>query len=312
MKTEACQLISIRTSNSFFFIHLNHYRLQNPNYIDMTIEEFELASKGAKLHCQAWLPEQEPQVIICLIHGLSEHIGRYEEFAEFFTSQQIAVFAYDLRGHGKSPGKRGHVRQYDLLLEDVENTLKIARREYNNALLILFGQSFGGNIVSNYLVKKNTSEVAGAILSAPWLKLAFDPPPFKVKLASIMKNIYPAYSENSKINSGMLSKDEEKIKAYLSDPLVHNKISAGLFFSIIKQGEAALENAFKVTIPLLVIHGKEDKLTSWKASEEFVTTVGDRGTFRLYDGVMHEPHNDPEREMVLNEVQKWISNNVNK
>lgn len=247
----------------------------------MTIEEYDLVSKGEKLYCQAWLPEQEPQVIICLIHGLSEHSGRYEEFAKFFTSQQIAVFAFDLRGHGKSPGRRGHVKHYDLLLDDVENLLKIARREYNQALLVLYGQSFGGNIVSNYLVKKNTSEVAGAILSAPWLKLAFDPPAIKVKLASIMKNIYPAYSEDSNIDANQLSKDPDKIKAYQSDPLIHNKISAGLFFSILKRGETALENALKVTIPLLAIHGSEDKITSWEATKEFAQNVGEKGEFKL-------------------------------
>ncbi len=276
----------------------------------MTIEEHDLVSSGEKLFCQAWLPDKEPKVIICLVHGLSEHLGRYEEFAEFFTAQQTAVFAFDLRGHGKSPGKRGHVKQYDLLLDDVENLLKIARREFNDALLVLFGQSLGGNIVSNYLISRNTSEVAGAIVSAPWLKLAFDPPGWKVKLAAIMKIIYPAYSENSDIDANLLTKDLEKIKAYQSDPLVQNKISAGLFFSILQRGKSAISNAFKITVPVLAIHGKDDQLTSWNATEEFIQNSGGKGDFKSYENVKHEPHNEVERNDILNDLNQWIKEKI--
>jgi len=275
----------------------------------MKSEEFDLIAKdGLKLYAKSWLPdlEEEPKVVICLVHGLSEHLGRYEDFALFFTSKGIPVFSFDLRGHGKSGGKRGHMKKYEYLLDDVESLLKIARREYNDGLMFLYGQSLGGNIVANYILKKNTSEVAGAILSAPWFKLAFEPPFFKLMLAGAMKHIYPSYSEKSDIEGESLSKDPAIVEAYNNDPLVHNKISVSLFFETVKNGKRAIPNAFKLTIPLLAIHGKADPLTSWEATDEFVKKAGDKAVVRLYNEVKHEPHNDLEREQVLSDVLEWI------
>ena len=273
----------------------------------MNTEEHQLVTTdGLELFSQSWAPDIEPQAVICLIHGLSEHSGRYQSFAEFFVAKGIAVFALDLRGHGKSPGKRGHVKKYESLLDDVEELLKVARKTYNDTPLFLFGQSLGGNIVSNYVIKKNTSEVHGAILSAPWLRLAFAPPKIKVKLASIMKNIYPAYSEASDINPNELSKNVEIVRAYEQDSLVQKRISSSLFFSATMNGESAIQNAFKLTIPLFAIHGKSDKLTSWEATEEFVKNSGPKGQIRLYPEVKHEPHNDSEREEILGDVHHWI------
>ena len=277
----------------------------------MRSEEFDLISKdGRQLYGRSWLPddEREPEAVICLIHGLSEHSGRYEEFAKYFTSRRIAVFTFDLKGHGKSPGKRGHVRDYDSLLDDVESLLKTARKEHNDALLFLFGQSLGGNIVANYVIRKNTTEVAGAVLSAPWLRLAFTPPAFKVRLTAIMKSIYPAYAEKSNIDAEELSKEAEVITAYKEDPLVQKRISSGLFLSATKKGEDVLKNAFKLTIPLFAIHGKADKLTSWQATEEFIGNAGEKATLKLYEGVKHEPHNDTERNDVLSDIHHWILN----
>ncbi|MEQ9424023.1 MAG: alpha/beta hydrolase [Cyclobacteriaceae bacterium] len=273
----------------------------------MNEEEFELiGGDGLELFGRSWLPENSaPDAIICLVHGLSEHSGRYKAFAEFFTSNKIGIFTFDIRGHGQTKGKRGHAK-YDLLLEDVENLLKEARKEFNETPLFLFGQSLGGNIVSSYLLRKNTSEVAGAILSAAWLKLAFEPPAFKVKLAGIVRHIFPSYLENSQINAAALIKDPAVIAAYNNDPLVHDKISASLFFGAVTSGESNIENAFKLTVPTLVIHGKADKLTSWQASEEFAKNAGKLAEIQLFDEQMHEPHNDFEKEEILNSMLGWI------
>ncbi len=276
----------------------------------MTSEEFEMiASDGVELHAKTWKPdsEDEPTSVLCLVHGFAEHLGRYESVAEYFVSQGMVVMSFDHRGHGKSPGKRGHAPNFDQLIDDVEQLLIEARRSYNDALLFLFGQSFGGNVVANYLTKRNTSEVAGAILSAPWFRLAFKPPAIKMKLARIMKGIYPGYSEKSSIKSSELTKDEVLASAYDNDPLVHDNITAATFFNIVTYGEAVISNAFKLTIPMMLIHGKEDRITSWKASEEFAHKAGEKCSLRLYDNLRHEPLNEVERETVLEGLMTWIS-----
>ena len=133
-----------------------------------------------------------------MVHGLGEHQGRYQHVIEHL-GQHLAFFTYDQRGHGKSPGKRGHAKSFNHLLNDVESLLKIARREYNSLPIYLYGHSMGGNIVANYLLRRVTNELAGAVLSSAFFHLAFEPPSWKLKLGQIMASLWPRSSTPSTV-----------------------------------------------------------------------------------------------------------------
>ena len=132
------------------------------------------ATDNTPLLVNSWIPENV-EVVLLIIHGLGEHSQRYDQVANFFNERKTAVFGMDLRGHGKSGGKRGHTPSYGQLMEDIEQGMIQARSAYPNLPLFIYGHSLGGNLVTNFLLRKNVSELAGAIISAPQCAKAVTP-----------------------------------------------------------------------------------------------------------------------------------------
>ncbi len=273
----------------------------------MNIEYFEFSSRDElTLVGKKMTPKEEPTAILCLIHGFGEHQERYHHVGEALTQNGIALFTFDLRGHGKSEGKRGHSKKHSYLIDDVEEIVVEARKAYNDTPIYLMGHSFGGHLVANFLLDKKSNEIKGAILSSPWFKLAFEPAQAKVRLANLMAKIYPAYSDTSEMDISKLSRDETIIKSYENDPLVLNTITAGLFSSILKANEWILANAHNLKTPTLLYHGTADQIISINGSEQFAADAGEHLIFEKLKGVYHEPHNDLGKEKVLKRMIDWI------
>lgn len=273
-------------------------------YFDfLTVDGLTLKGKKA-------VTTDEPKAILCIVHGFGEHQERYTHIIDAMNSESIAVFTFDLRGHGKSEGKRGHAKKYSYLIEDVEELLMHARREFNEAPIILMGHSFGGHIVANFLLKKITSEVTAAIISSPWLKLAFEPPAFKVKLAKIMAGIYSGYSDKSELDATRLSRIPEVVETYSNDPMVLKTITAGLFTSVLTGCDWIIENAPKLKIPTLLYHGTADEIINIEGTEQFAKNAGKLAEFIKLEGVYHEPHNDLGQEKVIKMILEWIERNI--
>lgn len=272
----------------------------------MEKDEFKLITPdGLELSVTSWVCPN-PKAVFCIVHGLGEHSGRYHHVAEFLNENRISVFTFDLRGHGKSEGKRGHTSSYEILLDDVEELLKTARAEYNDLPMFLYGHSFGGNIVANYLLKRSTNELKGAIISSAWLKAQIQPSNLEFKLAKFMNNIFPSFTQGSRFSSTMLTKDQECNIAYEKDSLVHRQMSVRLGLESYDAGLWAITNASRIKIPTLVWHGSEDEITSVEASAEFANNAGELALFKLWKGVKHEPHNDLEKQEVLEYLLNWL------
>lgn len=270
-----------------------------------TGEEFKLiATDGKPLYGMSWTP-RDPLAAVCLIHGLGEHIGRYHHVAQHLNNSGVALFGIDLRGHGHNPGKRGHAKCQDLW-DDVESLMKHARLCFLDIPLFLYGHSWGGNIVSNFVLRRSSSEIHGAVLSSPWLKLSFQPSKAEQLLARIMSRIYPSFTQSNGLSAEYLSRDPAIGEAYQSDPLVHLKISAGLFSEAMANGTYALQHAGQLTKPLLVFHGTDDKITSCRASEEFARSASHMADLKLWPDMRHETHNEYGNEEVLNYLSQWI------
>ncbi|MEQ9376649.1 MAG: alpha/beta hydrolase [Imperialibacter sp.] len=273
----------------------------------MTEESYDIISRdGLNLKGRSWLPDMEPSALICLVHGHGEHIGRYQHVAEFFTQQGMAVFGMDLRGHGYSEGKKGHTTSYDLLLEDVEDLMKSARVEFIETPMFLYGHSMGGNMVVNFLTSKKTLELQGAILSSPFLRLAMAPPPLLMKLAKIMRNIWPSFSASSGLDPNGISSIAAEVEKYKSDPLIHSRITSQLSLSLIEAGEKAIGKAGELNIPVLAFHGGQDEITSMDATKEFASKAPGYVTFQEWKTSKHETHYDVDREKVLGLVANWV------
>ncbi len=271
----------------------------------MVEEGFNIITTGGlNLFGKAFLPEGEPKAIVCIVHGLSEHSGRYTHVAKKFTESQVGVYIIDLRGHGKSEGKRGH-GSISKMLYDVQELVVLARRDFNDLPIFLFGHSMGGSLVANYLIRLISSEISGAILSSPWFELAFKEPSFQLFLGKIIKNIFPATTFSDGLKPSQLAHDEEVGIAYSKDPLVHSRISARLFFDIKAAGKFALDRASLIEIPLLVAHGGDDPITSKKASEEFASKAV-KSEFKIWNESKHESHNDQHKDEVVAYYVNWV------
>lgn len=257
---------------------------------------------GKKLFIQGWLP-QEIRGIICLLHGLGEHTGRFEEFAENFVENRFAVIGMDIRGHGHSEGLRGHTPSYKHLMKDINYFLDKIRRKFNKDI-ILYGHSMGGNLVLNYTIR-NDASINGVIASAPWLKLAFEPSKMKIYLAKLMENIWPQFTRANEIDIEKLSHDDKIVNEYINDELVHDRISAGMFYQVYQAGEYALNNADKLDISALIMQGTADEITSIDASREFVDTA-DMCEFKSWPGFYHEIHNEPDSYRVYDYIFQWV------
>ncbi len=266
-----------------------------------------LAKDGLALFTREWHTNGSPRGVIVLVHGLGEHSGRYVRVAEALTNSGYAFMTFDLRGHGESEGQRGHVSSYELLMDDIEEIVTRAQKNFQGLPLFLYGHSLGGNLVLNFVLRRSV-KLSGVIVTSPWLRLAFEPSKMKVKLASIMNHICPAFSQQSGLETAALTHDEKIVKAYDSDPLVHSRISARLFLSVYAAGYWAIENASRFPHPLLLMHGSADSITSWEASAEFAKHVPKDCTFKLWDNLYHEIHHEPEWKEVLRVIIEWINN----
>ena len=270
--------------------------------------EFIFSKDGLRLYLHHWSVDS-PKAVLCLIHGLGEHGGRYEALASFMNQSRISVIALDLRGHGLSEGRKGHIKSYELVLSDIEETLKLARSEYLGVPMFLYGHSLGGNLVANYVKTNPTLELSGFILSSPFFKTAFEPPAWKVGLAKMMGKILPGLVQGSELDVSGISSLHEEVEKYQSDPLVHDLISVRLFLDATHYGQEVLANSNPLKIPGLAYHGDSDKITSLAATKEFVGDNSDLVEFHEIKGTFHEPHNDVSRVKVHEMILEFISKN---
>ena len=266
---------------------------------------------GLQLFGQSWQPEDRPRAVVCLVYGLGEHSGHYTHVADQITQAGYSLIAFDLRGHGQSEGPRGHTPSYEALLQDISSLLEVANKQLPQLPSFLYGHSLGGNLVLNYVLRCQP-HFKGVIATDPWLRLAFEPPRFKIILAQITDYIWPSFSQKNGLDTKVLSRDPEVVHAYENDPLVHDHISSRMFIGIYQSGYWALEHASEFSLPLLLMHGGDDKIISVEASSEFAGKITENCTFKIWDNLYHEIHNEPEKEEVFKFLIDWLDKEVSK
>ena len=248
--------------------------------------------------------EGTPKAVILLVHGFGEHSGRYRDWAAKFNEQGISLRAFDLPGHGLSDGRRGVMPPFDVLFDSIDLILKDIAAEFPGIPQFIYGHSLGGGIVLDYLIRRKPS-LTGAIATSPWINLAFEPPKAKQLLASVASRIMPGMTQSSGLKTEYLSRDPEVVKAYRTDPLVHGIVSAGIFGSITSAAKEILGRASEITLPLLLVHGRNDMITSAAATME-VASAAPGATLKLWDGGYHELHNDLLREEHFEFITEWM------
>jgi alpha-beta hydrolase superfamily lysophospholipase len=260
---------------------------------------------GLKLVGREWKPAGALRGAVCLVHGIGEHTGRYPHVAAAFNQAGYSVLGFDLRGHGLSEGQRGFTPSYDAFLDDLDVALAETRSRNPSQPLFFYGHSLGGNLVLYHAIRRKPA-LAGVIASSPQLRLAFQPPAWKTFMGRLLFNIYPAFSMPSGLEQAALSHDPEAVRAYAADPLVHDKVSARLGIGLIDVGLWLLEHAAEVAHPLLIYCGSQDRLVSADACREFAAKVKGDCTIKIWEGLYHETHNEPQKAEVLAFMIQWL------
>lgn len=268
--------------------------------------KFSIETPLGVRYCHLWVPvEMEPSAMVCVIHGLGEHGGRYAELAEYFAQQKWGTLAIDLVGHGLSPGWRGCVRSYEDLLEDISSANGWLVKEYAALPIILFGHSMGGNLVLNYLLRREPLPRL-AIATGPMLRPANPPSRIFIRVATMLASVCPHFRLKAPVRAKGLTHDVEQQQAYQRDALIHRKFSLRLGAALLESGQWALDNAQRLPIPTLVAHGGSDTLTCPRATEEFARRSNSMCTLKVFDGLFHDIHREIEKSIVLGFFAQWI------
>ena len=260
----------------------------------------------SRLYRQTWLPDGEPRAVILLAHGLGEHSGRYTHFARHCTDRGFAVYALDHYGHGKSEGLAGHVERFSVYLDGVRALLSRVREEQPGLPVFMLGHSMGGLIAAAFM-RESQAGFRGCVLSGPALMSDVAPHAIVLWINRLLSRLVPTLPMIGLDPAGV-SRDPEIVRAYVSDPLVHHgKVSARLVAEMMAAMRATLAGANDIELPLLIMHGEADVLTSPTGSRELhAHAASDDKTLKLYPGLYHEIFNEPEKDAVLTDMTDWL------
>jgi alpha-beta hydrolase superfamily lysophospholipase len=272
------------------------------NYKDSTIKSFD----GLNLNLRFYDSVVKTDKILLITHGYGEHQGYYEDMAAYFAANGFNVLSYDLRSHGRSEGRRGDVPKFQYFIDDLTFIIGQMKNQYPYSDFFLLGHSLGGNIIINYLLINSDPHIKKAIATSPWLRLAFEPPLIKKIMAKIGLALFPSLVIKGELNIKNLSRNQQFIKSFESDPLNYDLISSRYYKEIIDAGEYTLANAEKLSTPLLVCHGDNDNITSYGTSKLFAEKSG--AIFKSWNGgYKHVIFSEENRDEIFNYFLKYLS-----
>jgi acylglycerol lipase len=264
-------------------------------------------AKGLEIYWQAWREQAPVRAVVVISHGAGEHSGRYERPARQLAELGYPVYALDHRGHGRSEGRRALVDRLDNAAADLDLLIDLARREQPDVPLFLLGHSLGGTIALRYALR-HQDKLDGLILSGP--VAAIELPPAPVRLAAKALSAALPWMPALGVDPAVVSRDPAEVEAYRSDPLVHHgKLPVRTVAEIAAATEAFPGQVASLTLPLLLVHGSEDRLAPVRGSRMVYERASSLDkTLEIYDGLFHEVLNElPEdRARVLADIIAWL------
>ena len=242
---------------------------------------------------------------IIFLHGYTEHIGRYGWMIEQMNQAGINVFAYDHRGYGKSDGTRAYINRFGQYIDDLDVYLNQLKKP--ELPTFLMGHSMGSLIGVGYLVNHLEHKFAGFISTSGALKIDESISPFLRKISGIMSKIAP-HLKTIKLDPNALSRDPKEVVKYFTDPGVyHGGTKARLGFEMLEAMKSAQNNFHKINIPVLILHGTEDKLADPLGSQWMYDKVSSTDKkLEYFEGLYHEIMNEPEKDDVIKVLITWI------
>ena len=274
-----------------------------------------ITDDGLTLHLHTWPVDDPRRGVVVLVHGLGEHIARYDHVARRLNGLGFAVVGYDQRGHGRSPGARGGMPCDDALCADLGRVLYAAREAFPGPLVLL-GHSLGGLIAGRFVAEglqptpaKWWRAVDALMLSSP----ALDPGTNAVQklLLAVVAPVLPNLAVNNGLKVDWISRDAGIVRAYAADPLVHDRVTGRLGLFVARQGPAVIAAAPRWKTPTLLMWAGSDRCVAPAGSAAFAAGAPrDVVTVREWPGLFHEIFNEPEQGEVLKMLDDWLAAHV--
>jgi alpha-beta hydrolase superfamily lysophospholipase len=259
---------------------------------------------GLKIFTRTWLPEGDTRGIIIITHGLNSHSGYYQWAAEQFTAQNYAVYAPDQQGRGKSEGERFYTDNIYDAVADVDYVVDLAKKVYSNLPVFLLGHSAGGVLACLYSLE-HQEKLSGLICESFAFKVPA--PDFALAVLKGVSHIAPHF-HTVKLKNEDFSRNPEAVAFMNNDPLIAGESQPSKSMEQLVKADERLEKEFsRITLPVLILHGTNDKATKPGGSRFFYDNTGSTDkTLKFYEGHYHDLLNDLGKEIVMNDITEWI------
>ena len=260
---------------------------------------------GLRLYRQAWVPDGDARAVVVLVHGVSEHSGRYHHVAGRLIADGYAVHTLDHRGHGRSEGSPALIDRVGNAVADLHALVEATASAHSGVPVVMLGHSMGG-LLAVYFALAHQERLSGLILSAPLAALEAASPTTRLA-ARVLSALTPRLGVIG-IDSALISRDPEVVRAYDTDPLVfHGKLPARTVFELERAVRSLPKRVHAITVPTLIMYGSADRLCPPAGSLGLHDCIGaqDR-TLKVYDGLYHEIFNEPEQARVMEDMCAWL------
>ena len=279
------------------------------NVVNAKLQYFKV-SDGLQLYYHKWMPEN-PKAILIFVHGLGEHIGRYNPFTQYFVTRNYGVCLFDMRGHGQSGGRRTHVNRFYDYLYDLSQFIEFIRKSSPQAPIFLVGHSFGGQVVLNFIVRY-AKGIRGVVALSPVIGIKLDIPKWKMKLGTMGAKWFPILRVGHTIDPLDLSRDQKIVENYRDDPNISKDITLKCGLEILRNTELVMALASRIYLPVLFMHGGSDKICDPEATKKFYMRVPVYNKeLQIYPGMLHELLNEKDKGQVFVDMENWFENQLN-
>ena len=271
----------------------------------LTVREEFLNRQGEpKIFVRSWRPASPPRAVVAICHGVKSHSGYYHWIAEQLVANGFAVYALDLRGRGRSGGERFFVEDVSQYVDDVSALIEMARHREGNLPLFLLGHSAGGVVSSTYVLD-NQERLAGFICES--FAYQVYAPNVLLTVIKAISRIVPRLPV-LRLRNRDFSRDPAVVAFMDADPLIAGEVQPMATVAALARANGRLRTGFaSIRLPVLILHGTEDKVTRPGGSREFHEAAGAHDkTLKLYDGHSHDLFNDIGRERVLADIVAWM------
>jgi alpha-beta hydrolase superfamily lysophospholipase len=262
--------------------------------------------RNLPLYYQGWLPDGQPQQILVMVHGLGSHSGLWKNAVRCLVPQGYGIYAMDLRGHGRSPGLRGHIQHWQDLREDLDAFLQHILIQAQIEQCYLWGHSLGATVCLDYALHKS-EYLMGLILSAPALgKVGVVQ--WKLMVGQLLSVLWPSFRLKLGIDHHASSRVPSVVSAHMNDPLRHEYGSARLATEFSYAVHWTQAHLHQLSVPLLLLHGGADMITDPEGSRQLFSQiqVTDK-TYLEYPQSYHDLYEDLNDMEVIGDISKWLS-----